>query len=120
MLSELLVHEMQHSKLAALSDLIDLVHPADDGARFAVPWRDDLRPVDALLQGTYAHLAVAELWRVRSSRVPDGRALELFRTYRSWVENGIDSLRSADNLTPEGERFVAGMGAAVQAWADDG
>ena len=119
MLSELLVHEMQHTKLAALGDLIDLVHPADDGPRFAVPWRDDLRPVDALLQGTYAHLAVADLWRVRSGHAADSRSGELFRTYRSWVEDGIDTLLSADGLTPAGERFVGGMGTAVQAWAHD-
>jgi len=118
MLSELLVHEMQHTKLAALSDLIDLVDASDD-ARFEVPWRKDLRPVDALLQGTYAHLAVAELWRVRSGHAPDGRARELFDTYRAWVENGIGTLLSADSLTPAGERFVGGMGAAVEAWADD-
>ena len=119
MLSELLVHEMQHTKLAALCDLVDLVDPADGGARFAVPWRKDLRPVDAVLHGTYAHLAVAELWRARSRQAADGQALELFHTYRSWVENGIDTLQSVDSLTPVGERFVDGMGATVQAWADD-
>ena len=119
MLSELLVHEMQHSKLAALSDLIDLVDPAGSEARLAVAWRADLRPVDAVLQGTYAHLAVAELWRVRSNQARDGYARELFHTYRSWVENGIDTLCGAGRLTPAGERFVGGMGAAVQAWADD-
>ena len=116
-LSELIVHEMQHVKLAALCDLLDLFDPADD-TLFAVPWRADRRPVEGLLQGTYAHLAVAELWRSRASRAPDREARQLFLMYRSWVEGGIESLLGATALTSEGERFVNGMRATVTAWTD--
>ena len=91
MLSELLVHEMQHVKLTALCDLFDLFDRADD-TLFAVPWRDDRRPLEGLLHGTYAHLAVAELWRSRSRQTPEGEARRLFLIYRSWVEEAIEAL----------------------------
>jgi uncharacterized protein len=53
MLGELLVHEMQHVKLTALCDLMDLFDP-----KYQVPWRPDPRPVGGVLNGTYAYLAV--------------------------------------------------------------
>ena len=118
-LSELLIHEMQHVKLAALCDLFDLFDPADD-TLFAVHWRSDPRPIEGLLQGTYAHLGVAALWRSRSSQQPDREARSRFLRYRSWVEDGVEKLLGADTLTPEGERFVNGMRATVKAWANEG
>ena len=57
-----LIHEVQHAKLAALSDLVELVRP-DTQELYYAPWRDDPRPAEALLHGTYAHLGVAEFWR---------------------------------------------------------
>jgi uncharacterized protein len=118
-LGELIVHEMQHVKLAALCDLFDLFDRADD-TLFSVPWRADPRPIEGVLHGTYAHLAIAELWRSRSGQAPDGRARRLFLMYRSWIEEGIEVLLGAGTLTSEGERFVNGMRATVKVWADDG
>jgi uncharacterized protein len=117
-LSELLLHEMQHVKLAAIADLFDLFDRAD-GTRFRVGWRAEPRPVEAVLHGIYAHLAVAELWRTRAAAAPRGQALDRYRTYRSWVEDAIDSVLTAGSLLPAGERFVAGMRATVKGWTDD-
>ncbi len=117
-LSELLVHEMQHVKLTALADLFDLVDPADDTV-LVVPWRNDPRPIEPVLHGAYAHLAVADLWRSRSRLTRDREARGLSRKYRSWVEEGIESLLSAGSLTSLGERFVKGMRSTVDAWPDD-
>ena len=119
MLSELLVHEMQHVKLAALCVLFDLFEQ-NDKALFYAPWRDDLRPLEGLLQGTYAHLAVADLWRFRARQRQDEEARRLFLNYRSWVEESIETLWDSGSLTPDGERFVKGMRSTVDAWADDG
>jgi len=119
MLSELLVHEMQHVKLNALCGLFDLFDRTD-GTMFLVPWRADPRPIEAVLHGTYAHLAIAELWRSRSRQTPDEESRHLFLVHRSRVEKGIEALLNAGTLTPEGERFVNGMRSTVQAWADDG
>jgi len=118
LLGELLVHEMQHVKLTALCDLFDLFDRADP-TLFPVPWRADPRPVEGLLHGTYAHLAIADLWRSRSRQTPGGEPGRLFVMYRSWVETGLDALLNRAALTPEGQRFAAGMRATVQAWADD-
>lgn len=117
-LSELLVHEMQHVKLTGLGDLFDLFDRTDD-TMVTVPWRDDPRPIEGVLHGTYAHLAVADLWRSRSRLTPDGEARRLFCMYRSWVAEGIEVLLNAGVLLPLGERFVRGMGSTVDAWADD-
>lgn len=57
-----LVHELQHTKLAALADLVPL-HHEDAGPRHFAPWRPDPRPFDGLLHGTYSHLALADYWQ---------------------------------------------------------
>lgn len=118
MLGELLVHEMQHVKLSALRDLFDLFDPSD-ATVFGVPWRPDPRPVEGLLHGTYAHLAVAGLWRSRSERRPDGKARDTYLMYRTWVDEAIENLLGSGALTPQGKHFVDGMCATVEAWADD-
>ncbi|MFJ2214732.1 aKG-HExxH-type peptide beta-hydroxylase [Streptomyces sp. NPDC101062] len=57
-----LVHELQHTKLAALAALTPLHH--EDGApRHFAPWRSDPRPFDGLLQGAYSHIALADYWQ---------------------------------------------------------
>ncbi|WP_327369822.1 aKG-HExxH-type peptide beta-hydroxylase [Streptomyces sp. NBC_01217] len=57
-----LVHELQHTKLAALSTLVRL-HHHDATPRHFAPWRTDPRPFDGLLQGAYAHIALADYWQ---------------------------------------------------------
>jgi uncharacterized protein len=118
MLGELLVHEMQHVKLTALCDLMDLFDP-DDATVYQVPWRPDPRPVDGVLNGTYAFLAVGELWRSRSRARGGGQARDRFLECRSQVEYGIETLLNSAALTPTGLRFVQGMDLAVQAWPGD-
>ncbi len=117
-LSALILHEMQHVKLTALCDMYNLFGRADDRL-FSIPWRPDPRPVEGLLHGTYAHLAVAELWRIRSRHASDGAARGHFLMYRSWVKQAIEILLKEDILMPAGERFVNGMRSTVEGWADD-
>jgi uncharacterized protein len=117
-LDGLLLHEMQHVKLSALCDLFDLFERTDDRL-FEVPWRPDRRPVEGVLHGTYAHLAVAELWRSRFRLTADEEAWRRFLMYGSWVGAGIETLLNARTLPPGGERFVEGMRATVEAWASD-
>lgn len=78
-LDALLLHEFQHVKLNALLDMHTLFHPAYT-QRLHVPWRKDPRPVEGVLHGTYAYLAMAHL---RKSEGPEARAEYL--QYRSWV-----------------------------------
>jgi uncharacterized protein len=117
-LSAMILHEMQHVKLTALCDMYDLFDRAD-GRSFSIPWRSDPRPFEGALHGAYAHLAIADLWRVRARREPNGAARSRFLMYRSWVEQAIELLLAAGTLMPVGQRFVNGMRATVEAWADD-
>ncbi|MEV4756104.1 FxsB family cyclophane-forming radical SAM/SPASM peptide maturase [Micromonospora sp. NPDC049559] len=114
-LAVLLVHEFQHVKLGAVLDLCDLVDPTER-VRLVVPWRPDPRPVEGVLQGTYAHLAIAEIWRAR----PGDVAAERFRMYRDWTAGAVEALLATGGLTGDGERFVRRMGETVAAWADRG
>jgi HEXXH motif-containing protein len=57
-----LVHELQHTKLAAIGALVRL-HHEDATPRHFAPWRSDPRPFDGLLQGAYSHIALADYWQ---------------------------------------------------------
>jgi uncharacterized protein len=118
-LCELLVHEMQHVKLAAMSDLYNLYNRTDD-LRYQVHWRADRRPMEGVLQGAYAHLAVADLWLSRFRRDSTEQAVRRFRMYRSWVVSAIETMLASGSLLPDGERLVTGMRSAVEAWEHDG
>ena len=115
-LAVMLVHEFQHTKLGALLDLTDLV-PATATERVTVGWRPDKRPIEGVLQGTYAHLGVADVWRRRAERAPDDReAARTFRMYRDWTEAAIVELRTGDRLTATGARFVDRMSETAGGW----
>ena len=86
---------------------------------FFAPWREDPRPLGALLQGTYAHIAVTDYWRVRRHLVtgPDAlAAAELFARWRMMTAEAIETLAGSGALTPLGARFVDGMRATVEPW----
>ncbi|MGA4996098.1 HEXXH motif domain-containing protein [Nonomuraea bangladeshensis] len=107
-----LAHESQHAKLSGLLDLIPLTRP-DDGSRYYAPWREDPRPLGGLLQGAYAHMAIAAFWEVeRREPHPDELLLRAHTEFVRWREGTdavIRTLRASGRLTPEGEVFAAGM-----------
>ncbi|MDH2387232.1 HEXXH motif-containing putative peptide modification protein [Streptomyces sp. HNM0663] len=112
-MAEVLVHEVQHSKLAVISDAVPLLLPGGD-AEHMVAWRADPRPLPAVLQGTYAHLALADLWRRLAGRrgaTPGGRKAALARSaaYAEQVSAPLRTLMESGQLTAEGKVFVAGM-----------
>jgi HEXXH motif-containing protein len=116
--AETLVHELQHLKLGALQKIITLIHP--DKGRYYAPWRDDPRPLDGLLQGTYAYLGVAGFWR-RQRLIPGVRrhAHAEYARWRSAVTQSIGTLRSSGRLTAAGSDFVAGMADTLAGWEDE-
>ncbi|MFI7606024.1 FxsB family cyclophane-forming radical SAM/SPASM peptide maturase [Micromonospora sp. NPDC049366] len=113
-LAELLVHEFQHVKLGGLLDVSVLYDPAYR-RRLVVPWREEPRPLEGALQGTYAHLAVADLWRAR----PGTEAARHYRRYRGWTLRTLDELAATGALTGHGDRFVRRMRETVESWPDD-
>jgi uncharacterized protein len=114
-LAVMLVHEFQHGKLGALLDLVDLFDPMCP-TQIKVGWRPDERPIEGVLQGVYAHAAVADIWRVRAGRDGGAPARETYAKYRDWTADAAVALRATDALTPLGRRFVAGVEAAMSGW----
>ncbi|CAL9452758.1 hypothetical protein SUDANB145_02472 [Streptomyces sp. enrichment culture] len=115
-----LVHELQHAKLAALTDLVTL-HRAGPEARYFAPWRPDPRPYDGLLQGTYSHLAMASYYQRRAllTRPPERDwAWAQHARYHAQVGAALPALVGSPDLTVPGRRFVDEMAATYQRMAD--
>jgi HEXXH motif-containing protein len=120
-LALLLVHESQHGKLGALLDLVHLVDP-ESREVYHAPWRSDPRPAGPLLQGTYAHFAVADFWRLRMRHVTGEAARVAAFEYAYWrtqASRGAETLARSSALTELGRSFVERLGAAVAGWDDD-
>ncbi|QMU74966.1 FxsB family radical SAM/SPASM domain protein [Streptacidiphilus sp. PB12-B1b] len=128
LLAQLLVHEFQHVKLGAVLDFHDLYDPQDDRLFYA-PWRPDPRPLEMLLQGTYAHLAVVEFWRaVLCSQAGAGSGVDAeaarqaafnFAYWRSCTAEAAQTLADSGSLTPLGLRFAVGLRDRVAPWLDE-
>lgn len=114
-LAVLLVHEFQHVKLGALIDIIDFYDPTYPGL-ITVGWRPEPRPVEMVLHGTYAHLAIADMWRARAERSGDAAAAATFRRYRDWTTEAMANLAATQALTPAGVRLLALMDATIASW----
>ncbi|MGY4741510.1 aKG-HExxH-type peptide beta-hydroxylase [Streptomyces sp. ATMOS53] len=115
-----LVHELQHAKLAALSDLTTL-HQAGPDARYFAPWRPDPRPFDGLLQGAYAHLGLADFFQRRALTVDRAHresAWAQHARYRAQVGAALPALVGSPHLTARGRRFVDAMAAAYEDMAE--
>ena len=121
-LAVLLIHEFQHVKLGALLDLVPLLDDSD-GQLYHAPWRPDPRPLPALLQGTYAHLAVTDFWRRHrheaGSIAAAQRADERFAHWRGQTSTVIDVMLASTGLTDAGRRFVTGMAAGIAPWLEE-
>lgn len=115
-LAATLVHEVQHGKLTALADVLTL-HTADRTPRHWAPWRSDPRPLDGLLHGTYAHLALAAYWQ-RAALYGARGAWAQHARIRAQVAAVLPALRAHDRLTVAGREFTAAMAAAEQAMDD--
>ena len=121
-LALLLLHEFQHVKLGGLLDMVELCDPSAASRLFHAPWRDDPRPVEALLQGSYAHLGVTDYWRGRRHRAegPDAvAAAERFARWRMLTAEAIDALAGSGALTDLGDALVARMRGTLEPWLDE-
>jgi uncharacterized protein len=110
-LALLLIEEFQLAKLDAVLDLYDL-YDADDDRLFPVPWGEGKARIEALLRGAYAHLAMADFWRVSQEREAGqagGAARRRFRGCGAQAAEAIGTLLDSGALTPLGTRFVQEM-----------
>ncbi|MFF9848679.1 aKG-HExxH-type peptide beta-hydroxylase [Streptomyces litmocidini] len=112
-MAETLVHELHHSKLATLHELVPLYGPGRDAVH-RVGWRSDPRPIAGVLHGAYAHLALADLWRraVTAEGVPTAwrtAAGQQFDDIHDQVGGALRILLESDELTVTGRQFVRHM-----------
>ncbi|WP_225802614.1 HEXXH motif-containing putative peptide modification protein [Streptomyces sp. NK15101] len=112
-MAETLVHELHHSKLATLHELVPLYGPGRDAVH-RVGWRSDPRPIAGVLHGAYAHLALADLWRraVTAEGVPAAwrsTAGQQFDDIHDQVGGALRILLESDELTVDGREFVQQM-----------
>lgn len=118
-LALLMIHEFQHVKLGAVLDMADL-HDPHDTRLFEAPWREDPRPLEGLLQGTYAHVGVTDFWRVRRFTAPDpeerAHAEEEFALWFRHTLRATRVLAASGSLTPLGLRFVEALRTTLEAW----
>ncbi|MFF0684096.1 HEXXH motif-containing putative peptide modification protein [Streptomyces tendae] len=111
-----LLHEFQHSKLSALTDLVTL-YESGGRPRLYAPWRPDPRPPGGLLQGIYAHLGDLAFWQERSgSRHGPAQADAAWRLAqtRAHVERGLTEAASHVRLTALGTRFLERLARTVR------
>ncbi|MGW5877293.1 HEXXH motif domain-containing protein [Nocardiopsis terrae] len=111
-------HEVQHAKLTALLDLVDLTLP-EDGSRYYAPWRPDPRPASGLLQGVYAHLGVAGFWRRHRHTLAEERARRAHAEFAHWRRSTADASRAlaaSGRLTAEGGRFLGAADRTLCRW----
>jgi uncharacterized protein len=121
-LALLMIHEFQHSKLGSLLDLYEFFDSSDTQEKYYAPWRDDPRTFEGLLQGTYAHLAITDYWRVRRHLVggAEKRAADIkFAQARSGVAEAMETLLASGSLTALGERFVRTGANTLAGWLDE-
>ncbi|MDL5204337.1 HEXXH motif domain-containing protein [Streptomyces sp. ALI-76-A] len=118
-LAETLVHEFQHSKLAALLHLFPLLDD-DREERYYAPWRADPRHLTGLLHGAYAFTGVAGFWRDRLASARDERAAQPagyhFALRRLQSRLVVRTLLAEGRLTPQGRALVTGLARTLDRW----
>ena len=115
-LALLLIHEFQHVKLGALLDLFDLYDESDTRLYYA-PWREDPRPLEGLLQGVYAHVAVVDFWRGRAEH-GDSRARTHFARWRAQTWEALEQLEASGSMTETGARLVSRLKGTLGPWLE--
>jgi HEXXH motif-containing protein len=108
-----LAHEIQHTKLTSLFDLVDLLSP-EPHKRYYAPWRPDPRPLSGLLHGAYAHLGVAAFWRRQRHLENSAAAHAEFARWRDAAADTTDVIKKSGSLTPLGHRFLDRMQATLR------
>ncbi|WP_433271663.1 aKG-HExxH-type peptide beta-hydroxylase [Actinosynnema sp. CS-041913] len=120
-LADALVHELQHSKLNAVLELVSL-HETEDGRHFYAPWRDDPRPLNGVLHGIYAFASVVEFWHARRRHVPAHRAAAAgfaFVQRSLQVRSAIDDIAATARLNEWGRLFLTSLSRRLAACEAD-
>ena len=114
LLALLLIHEFQHVKMGAVLDLFDIYDESDTRLYYA-PWREDPRPLEGLIQGTYAHVAVVDFWRMRAEQ-GDAKAALHFARWRTQTWDALGQLEASGSMTAFGARLVSRLKGTMAPW----
>ncbi|MFE5260493.1 aKG-HExxH-type peptide beta-hydroxylase [Streptomyces coelicoflavus] len=115
-LAETLVHEFQHSKLAALLHLFPLLDD-DREERYYAPWRADPRHLTGLLHGAYAFTGVAGFWHDRLTDPAHAEAAAYhFALRRVQCRLVVRTLLTSARLTAPGRRLVERLARTLDGW----
>lgn len=111
-----LAHELQHAKLNALSEIVELIG-RDDGSRYYAPWRPDPRPLFGLLHGAYAHAGLAGFWRRHTEDPALGLHAQVeFARWREAAHQVTGTLLGSGGLTEAGTHFVTMLRDTLGRW----
>jgi HEXXH motif-containing protein len=108
--AEALVHEMQHSKLNAVLDLVKLTD-GDGTRRYLAPWRDDPRPLTGILHGVYAFTCGVEFWLTEAREDRDAQFDIAYR--RAQVRHTLITVDSDPHLTNAGQALIDSVSARL-------
>ncbi|MEQ4725418.1 HEXXH motif-containing putative peptide modification protein [Nonomuraea sp. B19D2] len=108
-LAESLVHEHRHLVLSAIMDQVQLTR-APAARRYPSPWRREPRPIDGVLQGCFAHLAVAAFWR-------GGRETAAFESAYADTAAATATLAASGALTEAGQVIVEEVQRLLDGWS---
>lgn len=113
-----LMHEYQHAKLCAIND-VEPLFELSAGSAFYAPWRPDPRPADALLHGIFAHMAVADFWRVHRRKVSGDKELLANVEFARWLRQTRHAAGLLDGhaaLTPAGRHVISHVISRLTRW----
>lgn len=114
--AETLAHEVQHTKLVALTTMEPLCTIGGRAYCYA-PWREDPRPASGLFQGVYAFLGVVDFWRAQREVAASDRADFEFAYWCGQTTHAARFLRGCRELTALGRRFATIMAARLAQWS---
>lgn len=110
-----MIHEYQHSILNGIRHLTELVDGQLPATGYA-PWRNDPRPLGALIHGIFAFTAVAEFWATHRNRLTGADADLADFEFALWRDQStavLRAIRHDPGLTRAGSRVLVGLAARL-------
>jgi HEXXH motif-containing protein len=111
-LAAMIVHEFQHSRLSALTQIVRLWEN-DPRERLYISWRDDPRPIGGVFQGVYAFFGMTEFWRASAC---DARGMFEYACHREMTWQGLTAIRRDEAVTDAGRRFMDNIADVLGQW----
>lgn len=113
---EMLIHEVSHAHLFAVQNIDPLLDPAIHGEgwhpeNLYSPWRDDARPINGVLHGSFVFARVAMMWLrwIDSSSTCSDLPRRRLAALRDQLVIACEILAAYATWTPAGATFFADL-----------